>query len=209
VDRKNVPYNARNPFVLKVILHVEQLYALPPLNSYIYHNLDHTRSVVAAIQLLANDIDLPEEEKEIGVVAAWLHDIGHVGGSTGHEERSARMAREFLTGIGYPSPMIDRVCDTILATRLPQNPRNELERLICDADLSYLGTSDALRQAELLREEWEMLRGKAYGEEEWLRINIGFFDAHQYHTNAARKRYEKIRAENLQILKKKLSKVLA
>ena len=34
---------------------------------------------------------------------------------------------------------IEIICGIIMATKIPQRPKNYLEEIICDADLNYLG----------------------------------------------------------------------
>ena len=61
----------------------------------------------------------------------------------------------------------------IMATKIPQSPRNGLEEIICDADLDYLGRDDFYEIGATLFEEL-----KAYNvlqnEREWNRIQVKF-----------------------------------
>ena len=52
------------------------------------------------------------------------------------------MAREILPAYGLTRDQIDTICGMIMATRIPQSPSNQLERILCDADLDYLGRDD-------------------------------------------------------------------
>ena len=38
--------------------------------------------------------------------------------------------------------LIDAIASCIMATKLPRNPKNLLEEIICDADTYHLGTKD-------------------------------------------------------------------
>jgi hypothetical protein len=40
-----------------------------------------------------------------------------------------------------------------MATKLPPNPKNLLEKIICDSDLDYLGRSDFIPVSNTLFEE--------------------------------------------------------
>ena len=47
-----------------------------------------------------------------------------------------------MTQYGYSENHIKIVKGLINATRVSQNPKNHLEKILCDADLDYLGRSD-------------------------------------------------------------------
>ena len=51
-------------------------------------------------------------------------------------------AQKFLPEYGYSKIQIEKISQLILATKVPQNPKNKLEKIICDADLDYLGRED-------------------------------------------------------------------
>ena len=61
---------------------------------------------------------------------------------------------EFLPGFDFTSAEIARVCELIMATKLPQTVTDRLSAILCDADLYYLGTDDYGRMAEALYQEF-------------------------------------------------------
>jgi hypothetical protein len=64
-----------------------------------------------------------------------------------HEDVSIEIATKFLKENNYPDEKIQKIVGCIDATRYPQNPKNLLEEIICDAkDFAY--------KADLLRVEW-------------------------------------------------------
>ena len=83
-------------------------------------------------------------------------------------------------------------------------PKNELEKIMLDADCSHLGSSKFFTHLELLRKEWELNQNKIYSENEWIDLNINFFiETHQFFTDVASKKWQKGKGENLaQLLKK-------
>ena len=46
----------------------------------------------------------------------------------------------------------------IIATTMPQRPKNLVEKVVCDADLIHIGTKEFFRKNDLLKEEIERLR---------------------------------------------------
>lgn len=74
--------------------------------------------------------------------AALIHDIGIMWTYNGHEEASVRYSKEILPAFGYSKTDLAKIERMILATQIPQKPKNILEKIICDADLDYLGTKN-------------------------------------------------------------------
>jgi uncharacterized membrane-anchored protein YitT (DUF2179 family)/predicted metal-dependent HD superfamily phosphohydrolase len=165
-----------------------------------YHNDDHTSCVIEIASQLADDEGVAEENKTILLTAALFHDTGFLfGGAENHEERSCDIAREYLPAYEYSSQQIERVCELIMATRNPQDPKNKLERIICDADLSYLGTDLYTTISGKLYKELKALENVPVIEM-WEQKQIQFLKSHHYFTEAANNRFGQKKDENLKIL---------
>src|SRR6186713_2897321 len=67
----------------------------------------------------------------------------------------------------YAEEEADRICNMILATRIPQLPKTHLEEIMCDADLDYLGRNDYTQIADGLYEEMRMA-GQIKTEKDWI-----------------------------------------
>jgi predicted metal-dependent HD superfamily phosphohydrolase len=171
---------------------------------YTYHNIQHTLKVFHATRILAKESGLDEAEITELQLASLFHDTGFTEGPTGHEERSAATAREYLKGIGYPEDHIKRIEKIILATRKHAVPNEISEEIIRDADLS--GLADPLYQVEskALKEELAFYRGYPLTDIEWHNMNYQFIKNHNYHTEAAQKLYDKGKKTNLKAIKKML-----
>ncbi|WP_431199589.1 hypothetical protein ACQ86K_00955 [Mucilaginibacter sp. P19] len=61
----------------------------------VYHNLEHTRLMVDAVQDLTTHMLFNEWEQEILLVAAWFHDSGYCYTYQGHEAISMTLAGDF------------------------------------------------------------------------------------------------------------------
>ncbi|SOD79876.1 Pycsar system effector family protein [Spirosoma fluviale] len=169
-----------------------------------YHTLAHTQGVVHAAEQLANHYKLDETQELVVLAAAWFHDIGYLSGPPeDHEERSASLASDFLTELGVSIGVIEQVKGCILATKLPQSPRNRLEEILCDADMYHLASDDYKDKQKLLRKEKENLTGVAISGSDWRQKNIALLETHQYFTKYARNHLEEGRANNLRRLKEK------
>src|SRR5699024_1496149 len=119
----------------------------------LYHHPDHTRTVIQTTRWLCKNENIPPEDTLILTLAALFHDTGLMVSYENHERHSCEIAREYLTKKDFPEIEIDTIEKLILATRIPQNPHNHLEEIICDADLNYLGTADFFVIGDRLRRE--------------------------------------------------------
>jgi HD superfamily phosphodiesterase len=147
-----------------------------------YHNLKHTREVVAACKLIAQKTGLNSTDTEIVIISAWFHDAGHISTYFGHEQVSADIAKNFLNDIQYPTKQIAKVQDCILATKYPQKPKNELQRILCDADMFHLTFEDYEKRSFNLKEELETVTDKEIPHLEWCFQNFDFMKEHCYFT---------------------------
>lgn len=151
-----------------------------------YHNAAHTEfDVLPAARRLARLAGTPAAERRLLEVAAAYHDLGYIRTHLDHEGISIGILAEVLPGFGFRRPDIERIAAMIEATRMPQNPRNELEALLADADLDSLGRDDFLAISRGLWQERAAL-GVALTWPEWLKAQLNFLRSHRYFTAAAR-----------------------
>jgi predicted metal-dependent HD superfamily phosphohydrolase len=180
---------------------------LPPW--VVYHTFDHTAQTVEACREIGSASRLNKSEMEVAVLAAWLHDTGYVESHNGHEQKSADIAADFLKQSGYPQERIDLVMGCILATAIPQRPKNLIEQVVCDADIVHIGKKSLFEKSELLRLEQERIRNGAYSDAEWLNINIDFVANNQFHTPYAKSEFTRRRIKNLVSLQEQLRAAVA
>ena len=163
----------------------------------VYHNYRHTTEVVQAARKIGGAEGLAPEELEIVELACWFHDAGFTIKAKGHEEESVRIAHAFLSKEGYPDTKIAKVEGCILATKMPQNPTNAIEAVVCDADLSHIGKKEFAERSALLRVELEHTSGEVLSDFEWMKYNLDFLTGHTFHTKYAQRKYSERKAENL------------
>ena len=172
----------------------------------LYHGIAHTRDeVVPAVERLAGLEDIRGETLDLLLIAAWFHDIGFVEQATHHELIGARIALQALPSFGYRESEVEVVRWAILATALPQSPRNLLEKILADADLDVLGREDFMPRNQALRAELALL-GKAFTDEEWYTRQLKFVEEHRYFTAAARSSRNAQKTLNIAVLKNRLEK---
>jgi len=173
-----------------------------------YHNFTHSAEVAKVAEEIANAIGIDEDEKESLLIAAWFHDIGHTQCCEGHEDIGIEMATKFLKENKYSDEGIAKVVSLINATRMPRNPKNILEEIICDADLHHLGTNKSEIKGNLFKNEIEAQQGCKIPEAEWLKNNLKFLKEHKFFTDYAKNRFETQKNINYIKAEKKLKKAL-
>ena len=166
-----------------------------------YHCVEHTQEVVKATRVIGDGLGLSEDQLEIVELAAWFHDLGYREVVENHEEVSASIALEFLRIRSFPDDKIAQVVGCIMATKMPQSPKNNLESVLCDADLAHLGTEQFMQKSQLLKEETEALTKRNISERDWLIGNKDFISNHQYFTEVAKEKLKPIKERHLKEIK--------
>lgn len=170
-----------------------------PKNLY-YHNLKHTIDVITEVEIIGRKEGINKQEMLLLKTAALFHDTGFILSYKNHEEHSANMARRILPKYYYSEEQIEAVVNLILHTKHPPRPQNLLEKIICDADLDYLGRTDFIPvSGNLYKElkEYNMIKSI----NEWNQLQIKFIDNHQYYTETARNRREVNKNKQLEKLR--------
>jgi uncharacterized membrane-anchored protein YitT (DUF2179 family)/predicted metal-dependent HD superfamily phosphohydrolase len=158
---------------------------LPPYLHY--HNAAHTKDVLAATERLALSENISGDDLTMLKTAALFHDSGFLETYTDHEEISCDMAKKWLPQFSYNKEEIEKICDLILSTKIPQEAKNKLAEIICDADLYYLGTDKYFVNADKLYKELHEA-GFVKNRDEWRQEELKFVEAHHYFTVTARKK---------------------
>ncbi len=154
--------------------------------SLYYHNVKHTVDVVTEVELIGWAEGVSDEDILLLKTAALFHDLGHTVSYDDHEYHGTVLARKMLPRYNYTDDQINRICDIIMATRLPPQPRNLLQKIICDADLDYLGRSDMIPVSNTLYRELKE-QNKIGSFNDWNKLQLKFISGHQYYTRTARK----------------------
>lgn len=169
-----------------------------------YHNVAHTSDVLQHVIEIAEQEGLKNEDELLLLkVSALYHDVGFLNLYSGHEENSCVIASEELEGFGFTKEQIEKICGMIRATKVPQQPQNFLEQIICDSDLDYLGRDDFFTIGEGLYKEF-LLQKIVSNETEWNKLQVRFLESHHYFTNSSIQRRQQGKQKNLEQVKAKL-----
>lgn len=154
-----------------------------------YHSLSHTLDVLHTTDELCELEAIPPYERILLKTAALYHDSGFLINNVNHEELGCGIAREILPNYRYNEGEIEIICSMIMATKIPQSPKNHLEQILCDADLDYLGRKDFYGIGNTLFQEL-----KAYNvlkdESSWNELQVKFLENHQFFTSTNQFRRE-------------------
>jgi len=148
---------------------------------YYYHDVEHTLYVQQKVVEIGEQEACNANEIEALKVAALWHDAGFITSYLRHEEEGCVLVRQYMPGYGYSDADIASLCGMIMATRIPQSPKNKLEEIIADADLEYLGTPAAGVRAEKLFHELQH-QSPSLSRAQWRKTQIAFLDKHRYFT---------------------------
>ncbi len=149
-----------------------------------YHNVKHTIDVINQVELIGYGEGVDDEAILLLKTAALFHDAGHIIGYDNHEFYGTQLAKEYLPQFQYNQQQIDQICELIMATQIPPDPQNLLEKIMCDADLDYLGRSDFIPVSNTLYEELKE-QEKIGDLNEWNKMQLKFISHHQYFTQTA------------------------
>lgn len=168
-----------------------------------YHSIAHTKDVVSAVERLALMENVTDEGLFLLKTAATYHDAGFVEQYEKNEPIGVRLAAEILPKYGYTEEHIERVKELIYVTAIPHKPKNNLEEIICDADLDYLGRDDFHEIADRLRRELRE-HGKIDSDRKWDEMQVAFLTQHRYFTKTAIETRRPKKLQNLEEIKQKL-----
>lgn len=149
--------------------------------TYYYHNYKHSLYVMEKVLEIGHHEKCSEKELDLLATAALWHDTGYINVYKGHEEESCRLVQKYLPDFGYSESDIEKIFGMIMATKIPQSPKNKLEEIVADADLEYLGTDNAAEMANDLFKELNALNAML-SMEAWNKTEFDFLTNHHYFT---------------------------
>jgi len=165
-----------------------------------YHGIHHTKAMYISAVEIAEQENKEGNDLNLIRVAALFHDCGFTKTYKDHEEAGCDIAKEALPDFGYSEEEIKAVCGMIMATKVPQTAKTDLEKIICDADLDYLGTDKFEPIGRTLFEELNE-RGAGLEEHAWNELQIKFLESHKYYTKTCKKLRDPVKKQHLEMLK--------
>ncbi len=162
----------------------------------IYHDWRHTANVLEAARNLAAKEGLQEDQLRLLELAVLFHDTGFTVQAEDHETHSKNILTAYVKSHHLEAAILPQIHKIIESTRMGKEPEDHLSQIMCDADLSHLGTERFGPCNHRLREEWSAL-GHQFTDEGWRELNLNFLLGHKYYTRSAQEIYNPSKAEHL------------
>jgi hypothetical protein len=171
---------------------------LNKLSSYLtYHCVDHTLDVIKQSERIANEEGITDERDLFLLqVAALYHDTGFLETYAEHEIKGCGIFMADAINLDFTDNEKEIIRGLIMSTKIPQQPNTLMEKIICDADLDYLGRQDFFKIGDTLRKEF--LHYKiVQNNDDWERLQVKFLQFHKYHTDTSQKNREPVKQQHL------------
>lgn len=156
-------------------------------DKFLFHSINHTLDVLKNIEIIGGKSNINGETLNVLRMSALFHDIGYVDSYDDHEVFSAKRASNYLRSKNVSKITINQIGKAILSTKTPQNPLDQISRILCDADLMNLTCDDYFEQVELMRKEWEQFGKGNFSSHQFHVNSLEFFQKHQYHSEYGKK----------------------
>ena len=190
----------------KTEVHVAEMFHKHQLSHLVFHNLEHTETVVKKVNEIAGHYNLSEEDMMVVYVAAWFHDTGYLlDKPENHEFKSVEIMKEFMHENKTSDEVIDKIEMCILATRAPRNPLDLNSEILCDADTYQFGNKKEFKRTNKLAFE----EASHFSE---IKLTRSVFDAttvkllsdHKYYTTYCKEILNDVKKENIKKVKKEM-----
>jgi predicted metal-dependent HD superfamily phosphohydrolase len=173
-------------------------------DTILFHDVNHARYVAEKAEYIGKGARLNENDLNLVVICAWFHDVGFVVDPNNHEEEGVNIAKSFLESKGVEKELIEQVGKSILSTAMPQQPFDDVSKVLCDADLAHLASEDYFDRIDKLRQEWNLIADESVGKRKFYKMSSVFFQKHEYFTDFAKKELQPGKEKNLEQLKKQV-----
>ncbi|MDD6990221.1 MAG: HD domain-containing protein [Oscillospiraceae bacterium] len=102
-------YIKQNPDIHTYIKNADAAVAV---QGYTEHSFAHVEKVADTVKMILEGLDCDERKVELGMIAAYMHDIGNVINRVDHAQSGAVMAFRLLDNLNMPA---EEICDIISA----------------------------------------------------------------------------------------------
>ena len=171
-----------------------------------YHGLHHTIDVYNSAKQLAAEELLSGEELLLLETAVLFHDAGFIEQYQHNEPVGVKIAKEALPQFGYNPGQIETIANIIMATARQEQPQTLSEKIMCDADLDYLGSSNFNTIAASLRKELDAY-GITYTDYNWDEMQLSFLEKHTYYTDAAIRKNAAAKKVHIEEIKSRINRI--
>ena len=151
-----------------------------------FHTIKHMKRVYHQTELLCRSENIQEEDLLLTSTAALFLFTGLIQAYEHFENRSVVIAREWLAHYNYSDKQIDRVTNLILAVKYPFDPQNQLEKILVDARMEFMGRPDYIKMFKLLFIELHS-RNKKFTAGDLKKEQVALLEEFTFYTRAAQR----------------------
>jgi len=145
-------YNGFGEFMLEKILNdVELNKMINSINDVIIvencgdHGMYHALTVMRYVEIILRGIGMNEHDIELGMIAAYLHDTGCIGGKENHALRGAEFSYKYLNNLGMNESDIDVIVHAIKNHTDGKEINNSIDAVLLLADKIHMDKDRMLR----------------------------------------------------------------
>ena len=119
-----------------------------------YHTITHLEKLITDLKEVKTNI----QDWQTTLFAVFYHDVIYKASSSTNEEDSAKLAKQRLTEISYPTDRISKCIEMIMATKNHKDSNDNDINYFTDADLAILGQNpeDYYEYTENIRKEYSI-----------------------------------------------------
>jgi predicted metal-dependent HD superfamily phosphohydrolase len=195
-----------NALLIDTESYVKGLFKQHNQSNLVFHNLEHTESVVERVHEIASHYQLPDKDLLELSIAAWFHDTGHLmSDPAGHEEKSVQLMEAFMINRTDDEELVKNIAGLIRITKFPPSPQSLSEMIICDADTYHFGLDDFKQTNKAMKKEL-VLRNMNTMVMDWERNSLELLQKHQFYTTYCLSLLQKGKEKNIRRLNKKIGK---
>jgi len=170
-----------------------------------FHDIRHTLDVLEQAVAIGAREEVTAEELCLLKIAALYHDYGYIKGRKDHEESSVLLFLRDASDYHLTSEQKQRIVSCIRATNFFRIPEGQLEKIIADANLDYLGREDFIQHDQTVYLEY-LSEGVVTSRVQWYERLLKFLNTHQFHTATSIIRRSDKKTENMAYVKSMLKK---
>jgi predicted metal-dependent HD superfamily phosphohydrolase len=174
-------------------------------DNLVFHNIEHTRSVVQRVQEIASHYNLNDGEMLELLLAAWFHDTGHLlTEPANHEKKSVELMRAFLAH-KVDEETLGKIDRLIRMTKFPPSPETLQEQIICDADTYHFGLDVFKKTNKAMKKELTMRKMNTLVLD-WEQNTLALLEKHRFFTTYCQQLLQEGKEKNIQRYRKKVGK---
>ena len=188
----------------KAEVHVTEMFQKLQPAHLVFHNLEHTETVVRKVNEIAGHYNLSEEDMMIVYIAAWFHDTGYLlDKPENHEFKSIDLMKEFMLEQKINEDIISKIEACILSTQAPRNPLDLNSEILCDADTYQFGSKKEFKKTNKLAfEELTNLSDFNLSRTAFNESALKLLSVHKYYTTYCKEILNDSKKEIIQKVKK-------